>query len=57
MPKEIVLLARQHGLTTHDVSYPGLAMRLGLPLSTQDASLKKTAKKCRAPLYKPTRER
>ena len=57
MPKEIVSLARQHGLSTYDASYPDLAMRLGLPLSTQDASLKKTAKKCRAPLYKPTRER
>ena len=57
MLKEIVSLARQHGLSTYDASYLDLAMRLGLPLSTQDASLKKAAKKCRVPLYKPTRKR
>jgi predicted nucleic acid-binding protein len=56
MLKEIVSLARQHGLSTYDASYLDLAMRLGLPLSTQDASLKKAAKKCRVPLYKPTRK-
>jgi predicted nucleic acid-binding protein len=57
MLKETVSLARQHGLSTYDASYLDLAMRLGLPLSTQDASLKKAAKKCRVPLYKPRRRR
>ena len=57
MLKEIVSLARQHGLSTYDASYLDLAMRLGLPLSTRDASLMKAAKKCRVPAYKPTHKR
>ena len=57
MLKEVVSLARQHGLSTYDASYLDLAMRLGLPLSTQDASLRKAAKKCKVPAYKPTRAR
>ena len=57
MLKEIVSLARQHGLSTYDASYLDLAMRLGLLLSTQDASLMKAAKKCSVPAYKPTRKR
>ena len=34
-----------------------LAMRLDLPLSTQDASLVKAARKCKVPAYKPTHAR
>ena len=39
MLKEIVSLAREHRLSTYDASYLDLAMRLDLPLSTQDKSL------------------
>lgn len=50
---EILSLARDHGLSTYDASYLDLAMRLGLPIATLDASMKKAAKKCRVPTYKP----
>jgi predicted nucleic acid-binding protein len=55
MLREIVSLAREHGLSTYDASYLDLAMRLGLPLCTQGASLVKAAKKCKVPAYEPTR--
>ena len=54
MLKEILSLAREHGLSTYDASYLELAMRLDLPLATQDTSLVKAAKKCEVPLYEPT---
>jgi predicted nucleic acid-binding protein len=57
MLKEILSLAREHRLSTYDASYLDLAMRLDLPLSTQDASLLKAAKKCKVPAYKPIRAR
>ena len=51
MLKEIVSLAREHRLSTYDASYLDLAMKLDLPLSTQDTSLVKAAKKCKVPAY------
>lgn len=57
MLKEIVSLAREHGLSTYDASYLDLAMRLGLPLATLDASLVKAAKKCSVPAFEPSRAR
>ena len=54
MLKEIISLARGHGLSTYDASYLDLAMRLDLPLSTQDATLMKAAEKCKVPSYEPT---
>ncbi len=54
MLKEIVSLAREHRFSTYDASYLDLAMRLDLPLSTQDTSLVKAAKKCKVPAYDPT---
>lgn len=57
MLKEIVSLARKYGLSTYDASYLDLAMRLGLPISTRDASLIKGAKRCRVPAYEPARAR
>ncbi|MFZ2445899.1 MAG: type II toxin-antitoxin system VapC family toxin [Syntrophobacteraceae bacterium] len=57
MLKEIVSLAREHRLSTYDASYLDLAMRLDLPLSTQDTSLVKAAQKCKVPAYVPTRAR
>jgi predicted nucleic acid-binding protein len=53
MLKEIVSLAREHGLSTYDASYLDLAMRLDLPLATQDTSLAKAAKKCKVPAFEP----
>lgn len=57
MLKEIVSLAREHGLSTYDASYLDLAMRLDLPLATQDTSLARAAKKCKVPAYDPGRSR
>ncbi len=53
MLKEIVSLARAYNLSTYDASYLDLAMRLGLPIATQDASLARAAKKCRVPAFDP----
>jgi predicted nucleic acid-binding protein len=55
MLKEIVSLAREQGLSTYDASYLDLAMRLGLPLATQDTSLARAAKKCKVPAFDPSR--
>lgn len=54
MLKEIVSLAREHRLSTYDASYLDLAMRLGLPLATLDASLGKAAKECNVPAFEPS---
>lgn len=53
MLKEIVSLAREQGLSTYDASYLDLAMRLDLPLATQDASLAKAAAKCKVQAFEP----
>ena len=57
MFKEIVALARSYGLSTYDASYLDLAMRLGLPIATQDALLMAAAKQCRVPAFKPVQAR
>jgi len=46
MLTEIPALAREHSLSTYDASYLDLAMRLGVPLATQDRALTMAAKKC-----------
>jgi len=43
--REIINLAYAEKITTYDATYLELAVRLGLPLATQDQQLKKTAKK------------
>lgn len=43
---EILSLAREHSLSSYDAAYLELAIREGLPLATQDAALKKAARKC-----------
>lgn len=53
MLKEVVALARELGLTTYDASYLDLAMRMGLPIATQDTLLLKAAGKCRTPIFHP----
>lgn len=52
MVKEILSLARKHGLSTYDASYLDLAMRLGLPIATLDSTLVKAAKRCHTPIFK-----
>jgi predicted nucleic acid-binding protein len=53
MLKEIVSLAREHGLSTYDASYLDLAMRLDLPFATLDASLAKAAEDCSVRAFEP----
>lgn len=53
MLREILALARKHKLSTYDASYLDLAMRLGLPIATQDASLTKAAQQCQVPAFDP----
>jgi len=43
-------IARAHKLSTYDACYLELAERMGLPLATLDAELKKAAKKARVAL-------
>lgn len=45
--------ARTHHLSTCDAPSLDLAMRLGLPIATQDAPLVKAAKTCRVPAFSP----
>jgi predicted nucleic acid-binding protein len=42
---ETMSLAREHGLTAYDAAYLELAMRLGLPLATDDRSLRVAAER------------
>jgi len=53
MLREIVSLAREHGLSTYDASYLDLAMRLDVPLCSRDASLVDAARKCHVAAYEP----
>jgi len=55
--KEIAWLTREHGLSTYDASYLDLAMRLDLPLATQDTSLGQAARECKVPAFEPARSR
>jgi len=52
MLTEIIHLARDLGLSTYDASYLDLAMRLGLPIATQDKVLIKAAQHCGVPLFR-----
>jgi predicted nucleic acid-binding protein len=51
---EIVSLARQLGVSTYDASYLDLAMRMELPISTLDASMRKAARKLKIRAYLPS---
>ncbi len=42
--REILLLARRHGLSVYDATYLDLAARLGLPLATLDDNLARAAR-------------
>ncbi len=47
---EVLALTRAEGLTTYDASYLELAMRLGVPLATQDKALRQAAEKLGTPI-------
>ena len=47
---EVLALARNEGLTTYDASYLELAMRLGVPLATQDKELRLAAERLGTPV-------
>ena len=50
---EVLALAREQGLSTYDASYLDLAMRLGLPLATQDEGLRQAAARSGVKVYQP----
>lgn len=50
MLKEILALAREHQLSSYDVSYLDLAMRKGLPIATLDNGLIAAAKRSQVPI-------
>jgi predicted nucleic acid-binding protein len=47
---EVLALARAERLTTYDASYLELAMRLGVPLATQDKELRRAAERLGTPV-------
>jgi predicted nucleic acid-binding protein len=47
---EVLALARTEKLTTYDASYLELAMRLGVPLATQDKELRQAAERLGTPV-------
>ncbi len=47
---EVLALARAEKLTTYDASYLELAMRLGVPLATQDRELRQAAERLGTPV-------
>jgi predicted nucleic acid-binding protein len=46
----VLVLGRAHNLTAYDASYLELAIRLGLPLATQDVQLREAAQRAGVPL-------
>jgi predicted nucleic acid-binding protein len=48
---DILNLARAHRLSAYDASYLELAIRLGLPLATQDGKLKEAAEVMGVPIF------
>jgi predicted nucleic acid-binding protein len=51
MLREIFTLARECKLSTYDASYLDLAMRSGLTIATNDAALRRAAKKVQVSLF------
>lgn len=48
--RETLALAEQHRLTLYDATYLELSLRLGLPLASFDAALRKAARNANVPL-------
>ncbi len=47
---DLPALAQTHGLTNYDAAYLSLALRLGLPLATSDAALRRAATAAAVPI-------
>lgn len=51
--KDLLALAREHGLSAYDASYLDLAMREGLPLASLDGRLIAAASRCGVSAFHP----
>ena len=49
---EILLLAREQGLSVYDAAYLHLALCRGLPLATQDQALRRAAARCGVEIFR-----
>jgi predicted nucleic acid-binding protein len=49
-----IQLARRYGLSTYDAAYLDLAVRLGVPLATQDRDLRQAAALCGVEIFIPS---
>ena len=50
--KDVMWLARAHGLSSYEASYLDLAMKINLPLATLEKKLKKAAKAVNVQLFR-----
>src|SRR6266571_4400039 len=48
---DLPALAQTHSLTNYDAAYLSLALRLGLPLATSDAALRRAATSAAVPIF------
>jgi len=48
---DLPALAQTHSLTNYDAAYLSLALRLGLPLATSDAALRRAATAAAVPIF------
>jgi predicted nucleic acid-binding protein len=51
--KSILHLAREHDLSAYDAHYIETALRYGIPLATQDSSLRAACKRSGVPVFRP----
>jgi len=49
-----IQLARRYGLSVYDAAYLDLAVRLGVPLATQDGDLRQAAVLCGVEIFTPS---
>jgi len=49
---DVVRLAREQRISVYDASYLDLAMRLGVPLATQDEELRQAAARCGVNIFR-----
>lgn len=52
---ETLQIAREYKLSSYDAAYLELAMREGVPISTQDKALRQAASKCGVKIFKGSR--
>jgi len=53
---QVLLLAREQGLSVYDATYLDLALRMGLPLATQDGALRAAASRVGVAIFGPSGE-